>query len=725
MKNLALLLPLAAPLSAAPQDVVLQLLGDAPSDDFGQATAVADFDGDGTLDLLVGAFDGAGFTSVAGYARTYTSGGMQLQQFIGPAGSGDFGWSVAPAPDLDDDGLPDVLIGDPEANDGPVSDAGRVSIFSSATGAELFTETGGTLARLGHRVALLGDVTGDGSADFASGAIAFGFTATPSLRVRSGAGAAPLYLLSGDEYAADDLTGPGDVTGDGRADLLYGNAAGDGFARLLNGPDGALVREHTIEQMDTLFGVSVAPAGDLDLDGTPDYAVGAVDYSPAGLDGVGAVFAFSGADGRELWRADGQSPDNYGWRLDGGRDVDLDGVPDVATATLQRGEVLSGVDGTRLFYHFGQFFSTTVASEVALVPDTNGDGTAELLLSGPSSSGFSSGPGKVEVIAPLAIDCDGTGVFDFLEITSGVALDCNNNFSPDSCDIAAGIETDCDVDGIPDSCEGDCNENGVFDPCDIAMGTSFDCDLDGIPDECGDDCNGNGLADSCEVAAGTAADCDGDGLLDECELAAGATDCDADGVPDICQATADPSLDCDGDLQLDACELAAGTEPDCNANGAPDSCDVAPGGGSVDFDANGVPDECEHMLVGAPGSISVATGGTHALTLVAGPDAFLKTYFVLGTLSGTAPGIPLAGFVLPLNPDPWFQFTAAHANENPPLQATTGVLGYGGSSVAPAIVVPLGLDAGFVGATFHHAFLVLDGIGVAAVSNAVELVLVP
>ena len=47
-----------------------------------------------------------------------------------------------------------------------------------------------------------------------------------------------------------------------------------------------------------------------------------------------------------------------------------------------------------------------------------------------------------------------------------------------------------------------------------------------------------------------------------------------------------PSGDCDGDALPDVCE------PDCNADGRPDDCNLADGS-SEDRDANGIPDECE------------------------------------------------------------------------------------------------------------------------------------
>ncbi|GEM_PF-6934885 len=61
--------------------------------------------------------------------------------------------------------------------------------------------------------------------------------------------------------------------------------------------------------------------------------------------------------------------------------------------------------------------------------------------------------------------------------------------------------------------------------------------------------------------------------------------------------------DCDGDGETDRCAVAMGA-PDCNANGIPDSCDVAPNGSATDCDANGVPDSCQPPANCCPGDVN-------------------------------------------------------------------------------------------------------------------------
>ena len=159
------------------------------------------------------------------------------------------------------------------------------------------------------------------------------------------------------------------------------------------------------------------------------------------------------------------------------------------------------------------------------------------------------------------------------------------------CVFEADCASDCDADGIPDSFEittgldTDCNNNGIPDSCDFASGGGADCNNNGVLDICeiangsGADCNHNGVLDSCEP------DCDADGIPNSCEIAAGASDCDSNGVPDSCQS------DCDNDGIIDACEIAAGA-PDCNANGIPDSCEIANGSAAY-FNKDGIIDSCQ------------------------------------------------------------------------------------------------------------------------------------
>jgi predicted outer membrane repeat protein len=120
-------------------------------------------------------------------------------------------------------------------------------------------------------------------------------------------------------------------------------------------------------------------------------------------------------------------------------------------------------------------------------------------------------------VVTAAVDCNGNGVHDALEIASGLVRDCNVDGIPDSCQ-SGGLANDCDGDGTPDACE-------------IIAGTATDTNSNGVPDncECQGDVDQNGAVnvdDLLEVFAtwgmtgsGLPADVDGNGVVGPGDIA--------------------------------------------------------------------------------------------------------------------------------------------------------------------------------------------------------------
>lgn len=64
-----------------------------------------------------------------------------------------------------------------------------------------------------------------------------------------------------------------------------------------------------------------------------------------------------------------------------------------------------------------------------------------------------------------------------------------------------------------------------------------------------------------------------------------------------------PADDCDNDGETDFCAIINGSS-DCNENGVPDDCDIAPGGASTDCDQNMIPDRCQQEAFCCRGDVN-------------------------------------------------------------------------------------------------------------------------
>lgn len=126
-------------------------------------------------------------------------------------------------------------------------------------------------------------------------------------------------------------------------------------------------------------------------------------------------------------------------------------------------------------------------------------------------------------------------------------------------------------------------------------------------------------------------------------------------------------------------------------------------------------------LFGDVTTLSVSNPGTQTLSLDAGLPNATKSYWVLGSASGTSPGMTFAnGTTMPLNFDAYTQFTVWMPNSSI-LQNSFGVLD--GSGRATCLFnLPAGLPASVVGLTVNHAYALLPAD---YVSNPVAVTLTP
>jgi hypothetical protein len=209
-----------------------------------------------------------------------------------------------------------------------------------------------------------------------------------------------LYTLPGaapGERFGAALVGLGDVDGDGRADFAVGAPRASavclagGRVSVHSGRDGRVLRILRGTSSGEQFGAVLA-AVDVDGDGTLDLAVG----SPRSGGSRGRVQVFSGIDGAPLWSWDGAlAGERFGEALCGVGDVDGDGHGDLAVGAPFAGgagpaagrvTVYSGRTGGMLHSFGGQAFDL-FGSAVAAASDFDGDGFGDLWIGAPLADG--------------------------------------------------------------------------------------------------------------------------------------------------------------------------------------------------------------------------------------------------------------------------------------------------------------------------------------------------
>ncbi len=304
--------------------------------------------------------------------------------------------------------------------------------------------------------------------------------------------------------------------------------------------------------------------------------------------------------------------------------------------------------------------------------DTDGDGVADCVDNCPA------------VANPSQTDCDGNGIGEACETFT----DCNANGIPDSCDLASGFAQDCNGNGKPDSCDlavsgspypgavqwtvasggnghwyyllhtspSETSESlfqravdlgghtatltssaenifcfSITNGNTLGLGVTIGVRKQvgnnqgtwvtgepwsftnwhsgegwnsgeryvGLNPNWGGEWQDTDLTPSqyslveWEISLPTESDCNANGIPDSCEIANGG-DCNNNGLLDACETFDQTTPDCNNNGVPDSCDIESRFARDCNLNNVPDSCDIA--AGALDENSDGRIDACNYAV---------------------------------------------------------------------------------------------------------------------------------
>lgn len=287
--------------------------------------------------------------SAAAVAISPDDGGIPSVKLVDPSTGEDFGeirayedafrgGVHATLGDVTGDGVRDVVLA-PGSGGGP-----RIRIIDGGTGQTLRDFFVYEPEFTGGIYVSLGDVTGDGRDDIITGT---GPGGGPRVRVLDGATLGQSivrdFFAYEDSFRGGVLVSAGDTDGDDRDDILTGTGIGGGpRVQVFSGRDGSVLRNEFAYENSFRGGVLVA-SGDFDDDGRDDIVCG------TGPGGGPVVRVLSGSNGRELQALFADDPSFRGGVRVDARDIDGDGRDDLI-ARLRHGNddgfrVFSGDDG--------------------------------------------------------------------------------------------------------------------------------------------------------------------------------------------------------------------------------------------------------------------------------------------------------------------------------------------------------------------------------------------
>jgi hypothetical protein len=128
------------------------------------------------------------------------------------------------------------------------------------------------------------------------------------------------------------------------------------------------------------------------------------------------------------------------------------------------------------------------------------------------------------------------------------------------------------------------------------------------------------------------------------------------------------------------------------------------------------------LLTNSSSTLSIASGGTVTMSLDAGPKNAGSLYWLIGSVSGSSPGLSFGPYNVPVNNDPYLNYTILNPNFLP-LGNAFGFFDSNGKATA-TFWLPPGLVV-LPGVNVTHSFMVFPWQKISVVSNPTTITLVP
>ncbi|MCA9437143.1 MAG: FG-GAP repeat protein, partial [Candidatus Omnitrophica bacterium] len=313
-----------------------------------------------------------------------------------------FGSRISIVPDTNGDGIEDIAVGAPDSLDDDDLKAGKIFVFDGSDDSILsvidplkpHTED----LNFGSVFTAIPDINGNGSSEIVVGLDSIGNGEVHAIDSDTNQ-VLWSFMGSTNQELGSDLDLLDDLNGDGIPEILEGarpeSTPESATAYVVSGSDGSIWRTLVLDDPDLpkqMFGDAVASVPDLNGNGKMDALIGA----PSANAGIGHVYVFDPTTGSLLYDIPGQNPamaGRFGEEVAGVPDVDGDGFGDLLVSAPNeevlgeneagRVHVYSGVDGSFLYSleSLAPDSGSHFGSSIAGMEDTNGDGMGDILVS--------------------------------------------------------------------------------------------------------------------------------------------------------------------------------------------------------------------------------------------------------------------------------------------------------------------------------------------------------